>query len=257
MYKVWEIVFRGAFVVLTCASCATASAENKSPIIINVEDAAGPYARPENGKPVGLAVDLVSAIFAEAKIDFDYRLMPYARCMSQAKFGNGAGCFTTAKSNEIVADYAWHSKPFVQQKMAIVMRQDSALSDVKLSDLYGKRVIAVNGYTYADDFYIAKPHLKFENALNDVNALLMLSGKRADYAILEERIMAFNLKTEPVLKPLAGSFRGVGYLDPLDVYISFSKKQPGIDQIIKSFDEAQARLERSGAIASILKRHGY
>ena len=155
--------------------------------------------------------------------------------------------------------YMWHAKPFVQQKMANVVRvgDSNSNSKLKLSDRYGKRVIAVNGYTYADDFYIAKPQLQFENALSHANALQVLNGKFADYAILEERILVLNLKTDKILKPLAGKVRVAGYLDPLDGYVSFNKKHPGIDQIIKAFDDAQARLERSGAIASILKRHEY
>jgi polar amino acid transport system substrate-binding protein len=253
----WSIGSRIAATLLAFASCAYVNAQSQTPIIIDVEDGAGPYSRPENGKPVGLAFDLVSAIFSEAKINVTYRLVPYARCMEQTKSGKSAGCLTTAKNKEILADYAWHSKPFVQQKMAIVVRSDDTSNKLKLTDLYNKQVIAVNGYTYADDFYIAKPHLKFQNARTDVNALLMLSAKRADYAILEERIMAFNMKTEPALKPLAGKFLVAGYLNPLDGYISFSKRQPEIDQIIKSFDEAQARLEQSGEISRILKRHEF
>jgi polar amino acid transport system substrate-binding protein len=257
MYKLLAIVFRGALVVLTSASCVIVSAQTKLPITIYVEDGAGPYSRPQRGNPVGLSFDLVNAIFVESKIAVEYKLTPYARCMEVVKHGTGAGCFSTAKNKQILPYYAWHSKPFVQMIMAIVVRSDDTSSKLELSDLYGKRVITVNGYTYADDFYLAKPYLKLESALNDVSALQMLNGKRADYAILEERVMAFNLKNEPVLKSLAGKFRVVGYLDPLDSFISFSKKQPGIDQIIKSFDEAQARLERSGAIADILRRHEF
>ncbi|MCV2359310.1 hypothetical protein LNV08_10030 [Paucibacter sp. TC2R-5] len=93
--------------------------------------------------------------------------------------------------------------------------------------------------------------------MNDVVALQMLNKKRADYAILEERIMAFNMASEPALKPLAGRFRVVGYLDPLDCFVSFSKMKPGIDKIIKAFDEAQARLEHSGVLAAIQKRHDF
>ncbi|MEJ6007054.1 transporter substrate-binding domain-containing protein [Paucibacter sp. AS339] len=242
---------------LALASCPSADAQPQAPIVINVENSAGPYSRGENGKPVGLAYELVAAVFSEAKINVEYRLMPYARCMAQTKRGNGAGCITTAKNKENLADFAWHSKPFVQQKMAIVVRAEFGEGSLKLNDLYGHKVIAVNGYTYADDYYIAKPHLKLENAVNDVVALQMLKKKRADYAILEERIMAFNMATEPVLKALGGKFRVAGYLNPLDGYVSFSKTEPGLEKLITAFDEAQARLERSGALAAILKRHDF
>ncbi|MCV2359311.1 transporter substrate-binding domain-containing protein [Paucibacter sp. TC2R-5] len=139
-------VLRVAMAVLAFASWLSAYAQSPAPIVINVENAAGPYSRSENGKPVGLAFDLVAAIFLEARIDVEYRLMPYAPCMVQTKYGNGAGCFTTAKNKKIVADYAWHSKPFVRQKMAIVVRSDDGPENLTLSDLYGLRVIAVNGY---------------------------------------------------------------------------------------------------------------
>ena len=56
--------------------------------------------------------------------------------------------------------------------------------------------------------------------------------------------MAFNLKNEPVQKSLDGKFRVAGYLDPLDSFIAFSKKQPGIDKTINSLDETQARFAR-------------
>lgn len=251
------IVTKAAVAALTLVSCLSAAGQSIPPIVIHVENGAGPYSRSEAGKPAGLAYELVAAIFSEAKIDVDYRLAPYARCMAQTKRGIGAGCLTTAKNKEIVADYAWHARPFIQQKMVIVVRADDTRARLSLSDLYGSKVIAVNGYTYADDFYAAKPHLKLQSAVNDVLALQMLHNRRADFAILEERIMAFNLAKESALKSLAGRFRVAGRLDPLDGYISFSKTQAGIDNIIKAFDDAQARLERAGVLAAIHKRHDF
>ena len=120
-----------------------------------------------------------------------------------------------------------------------------------MKGLEANKVIITHGYTYGDAFE-ANPWIQRVVASHDINALRMLDAKRADYALVYQRITNLLLRGEA--QALAGKVKAVGRLTNADLYIAFSRKYPGIEGVLQRFDAAHARLLKGPVIQQIEKR---
>ncbi|OYU44841.1 MAG: ABC transporter permease [Burkholderiales bacterium PBB4] len=229
---------------------ADASAQ-KPAIRIGAEDDWAPFSSAKNGTPVGMAVDIVKAIFAEAGLALELVPLPYARCMEEARIGRVAGCFDTLPDDLLRKDFWFHAMPLFSDPILILARGDDPAVSLGLKGLEGKRVITTHGYTYGDAFEVNRS-IQRVNASHDVNALRMLDAKRGDYALVYQRIT--NLLLQGEAKGLAGKIKSLGPLIHADLYIAFSRKHPGAESLVQQFDAAHGRLLKNQTIAKIEKR---
>jgi polar amino acid transport system substrate-binding protein len=222
-----------------------------APIRVGAEDDWAPFSSAKNGKPVGMAVELVQAIFAEAGMPLELVPLPYKRCLEETRLGRIAGCFDTLPDAQLRKAYLFHAYPLFSDPILILARNDSTESSLDLKGLESSRVIITHGYTYGDAFE-ANPWIQRVVASQDVNALRMLVAKRGDYALVYQRITNQLLRGE--VQSLAGKIKPVGRLMNADLYIAFSRKYPGIDGILQRFDAAHSRLLKGPVIQQIEKR---
>jgi len=221
------------------------------PIRIGAEDDWAPFSSVKNGKPDGMAVDLVQAIFAEAGLQLELVPLPYKRCLEETKLGRIAGCFDTLPDAQLRKDYRFHAQPLFSDPILILARSDSAVASLDLKGLETHKVIITHGYTYGDAFE-ANPWVQRVVASHDINALRMLDAKRADYALVYQRITNRLLRGDA--QALAGKIKPVGRLTNADLYIAFSRKYPNIEGILQRFDAAHARLLKGPVLQQIEKR---
>lgn len=235
---------------LWCLSLQPAAAQSQ-PLLIGAEDDWAPFSSVDNGRPVGMAVDIVNAIFTEAGLLAQLVPMPYDRCMKETLSGRLQGCFDTAPDKQLKRDYLFHAKPLFSDRALILMRSDSLETKLQLRDLEGRNVIVTSGYTYGDAFE-GNPKIQHVSAIGDINTLRMLKTGTADQAIVYQRIWKYLLKGKG--RELNGAFKSVGTLSINDLYLSFSRQMPHASEVLRKFDAAHARLLRSGAIAQIESR---
>lgn len=218
---------------------------------IGAEDDWAPFSSVIEGKPVGMAVELVQAIFAEAGIPLDLVPLPYARCMDETKRGRLAGCFNTLPDAGLRREYLFHAAPLFTDELWILARADSPATQLTVRDLSGKQVLVTNGYTYGDAFE-ANGAIRRMTAPYDINALRMLAARRAEFAVVYRRVTQHLLRG--AAKDLQGQLKPVGKLENAALYLSFSRQYPGVETIIARFEKAHARLRRNGALQKIERR---
>jgi polar amino acid transport system substrate-binding protein len=226
-------------------------AAQTAPLLIGAEDDWAPFSSVENGKPVGMAVEIVSAIFAEAGLAVQLVPMPYDRCMQQALTGRLQGCFDTAQDARLRRDYLFHAQPLFSDKALILARSDTPEIGLRLQDLDGRKVIVTSGYTYGEAFE-GNPKIERVPAIGDINTLRMLRSGTADQAIVYRRVLAYLLKGKG--QDLKGAFKTMGTLSVNDLYLSFSPRMPDAKSVLRKFNVAHEKLLRSQAIADIEKR---
>jgi polar amino acid transport system substrate-binding protein len=236
--------------ILAALFASTVSAQTK-PLRIGAEDDWAPFSSGVNGKPEGMAVDMVRAIFAEAGIAIELLALPYARCMDEAKSGQIAGCFDTLPDAQLRQDYLFHAKPLFSDPIIILTRQNNPAKTMSAAGLSGQTVIITNGYTYGDAFE-ANKSVRRMVAGKDINTLRMLEAGRGEYALVYSRI-ARRLLRGPA-QDMADKVKSLGTLEDANLYISFSRQAPGIAEIVARFDAAHERLVKSGALAVIGRR---
>ena len=232
---------------LWCLAMQLAVAQNQ-PLLIGAEDDWAPFSSVENGRPVGMAVDIVNAIFSEAGLQVQLVPMPYDRCMKETLSGRLQGCFDTAPDKQLKRDYLFHAKPLFSDRALILMRMDNPETKLQLQDLEGHSVIVTSGYTYGDAFE-GNRKIQHISAIGDINTLRMLKAGNADHAIVYQRIWKYLSNGKG--RELYGAFKSVGTLSINDLYISFSRQMPHANEVLRKFDTAHARLLKSGAIAKI------
>lgn len=240
-----------ALLVLPATAKTGRLAEPVVPLLIGAEDNWAPFSSAEKGQPTGMAVDLVRAIFAEAGIPIQLVSVPYARCMAETKAGRLAGCFDTLPDANMRRDYLFHAKPLFSDTLLILARADSTQSQLREQDLENKVVLTTHGYSYGDAFE-GNSRIQRMESVADLNILRMLARSRADYAIVYQRILAYQLRDGA--KDLAGQLKAVGRLEDANLFVSFSRGWPQIDTTIERFNAAHNRLLRSGRIAKIQKQ---
>lgn len=229
----------------------TVAGAQSVPIRIGAEDDWAPFSSAKNGKPEGMAVDLVQAIFAEAGLPLELVPLPYKRCLEEARLGRIAGCFDTLPDAQLHKDYQFHASPLFSDPILILARSDSPAANLDLKGLEASKVIITHGYTYGEAFE-ANPWIQRVVATHDINALRMLDAKRGDYALVYQRITHLLLRGEA--RSLVGKIKPVGRLVNADLYIAFSRKYPGVDGILQRFEVAHARLLKGPVIQQIEKR---
>ena len=252
-WKPWRITGLVVWALAQCISALAQGAPQPSQQVLRIgaEDDWAPFSSAKNGVPVGMAVDLVQAIFAEAGMPIQLVALPYKRCMEEAKLGRIAGCFDTLPDDQLRKDYWFHTQPLFSDPILILARADDPVMRRDLAGLEGKKVIVTHGYTYGDAFE-ANRTIQRVSASHDINALRMLHAKRGDYALVYQRIT--NVLLQGDAKALQGQIKPVGTLTQANLFIAFSRRYPGMERIVQRFDAAHARLLKNQAISRIEKR---
>jgi polar amino acid transport system substrate-binding protein len=251
MRRWFTLPLRCRFAAVVLLLLSGAALAQTRPLLIGAEDDWAPFSSVEKGKPVGMAVEIVGAIFAEAKIPIKIISMPYDRCMKETLAGRLAGCFNTVPDTKRRSQYLFHAVQLFTEESIIVVRKDTAASNLQLRDLKNKKVLVAKGYTYGDAF---ESDLTIERlgVIGDLNVLRGLNSRQADYGLIFRRAMSHQLRGKG--KDMDGAFKSAGVLSVSPLYLTFSRQLPDAANVLRKFNAAHAALLQSNAIADIEKR---
>lgn len=245
-----RVVCRAFWVVWGLALTWGAIAQTET-IRIGAEDDWAPYSSVRDGVPQGMAVELVKAIFSEAGLSIELVPLPYARCMEETRRGRLAGCFDTLPDASLRKDYIFHNLPLFTDELWILARADNRATQMTAKSLTGKQVIVTHGYTYGDAFE-SNAAIQRVTAPYDVNALRMLVAERAEFAVVYRRVTQHLQRS--TAQDLQGRIKPVGKLDDAALYLSFSRRYPDVQGLVRRFDAAHVRLRKNGVLQKIEKR---
>ena len=234
-----------ALAVLLLAACGSTTAMAQSGKSVDIE-----YGFPESpplsftnakGEPEGMLVRLASALFSKAGVSWNAVGYPATRLFSN--LANGSTNFAILVNSPTVSDCCIISKTpvFVHELRAYSLGDKPPIKEQ--SDLVGKSVISIRGYTYGGFIrFVTDEKNRISNnvAANHRTAFEMLAVGRADY-LLDYGVNAPEALPPEQLAKL--KYDTIGYYD---IFLVVSKKQPNAEQfmarlesILKTLDKEQ------------------
>ncbi|MBN9670133.1 substrate-binding periplasmic protein [Roseibium aggregatum] len=217
-------------------------------IVIAAEDAFFPYSGLYKGKLRGFAVDIVSAAFGAAGCPVVFDVMPYSRCLREVEHGRQLGCFNTTGSAENRRNFVFHRTPLFKGKILIFAHPDTP-AGFRQEYFRRKTFSVVRGYTYTDTFD-ADPQITKIEVDSDLQTLALAARKRADYAVVYEKVAAYHISNSPeIISPVP---KPVRELVRFDLYVSFSRKTPRrAKAVVGVLDQGLDAIRADGTYARI------
>jgi polar amino acid transport system substrate-binding protein len=208
-----------------------------------------------DGKPTGMLVDLVAEAYRRAGQPVEIRLMPWARCLGEARTGTVDGVFSSFKLPEREEFLAFSKEPLTTQVIAFFARLDSPLSfDGDLGKLREVKIGVIKGTSYGRKFDVAVADGTLRNVQesNSVDSnLKKLAFGRVDL-IPSYRFVA--LDTARQLDLLSQIKEVSPPLDQVPTYLAFTRVRD-LRKQSEGFDAALASMKQDGTYDRIIERY--
>ena len=244
----------GALVICTPARAgeqpAAPGSEAARPVIVVDVDAENPpfmYSRA--GYAVGLYPAVIRAALGRCHDNVRVQAKPWRRAfveIDKAQAGVG-GLYRNA---ERLAKYDF-SDPIYVENIAVFYRTVQPFDFRTVADLYGKRVGVLRGWSYGDDFDVAKRNgsIATEEVSSDRSNFLKLTDGRLDAVLAIEE----SGQAAMAASGLHGIEQANAYLASYPVYLAFSKKAAKSDLLV-CFNKALAEMKQDGAFERIVRQ---
>jgi len=208
-----------------------------------------------DGKPTGILVDLVTEAYRRAGHSVEIRLMPWTRCIQEAKIGKVDGIFSSFKFQEREGFLNFSKEVLIVQVISLFVRSDSPLHfDGNLATFRQVSIGTVNGTSYGEAFDEAVKNGTLKNVVytNSIESnLKMLVLGRVDlipsyrYVVLDSaRRMKLLVKIRELSPPLQS----------VPSYLAFTKVRD-LTKLSDDFDIALAAMKQDGTYDRIVERY--
>lgn len=217
--------------------------------LIAIDNANPPFMYQYEGQPKGLYPLLLQAVFQRAGIVVEIQAMPWKRALmrgGKAELGIG-GIYKTAQ-RQAVFDY---SQAIFEEKLIVYVRRGTATSFTALSDLYGKRVGVIRGWSYTEalDKAIDNGQIHASAGSSDEANFRMLASGRLD------ALIAIELAGQRIIQQL--QLDQVQALQPAlsinPTYLVFAK-QAKQQALLQRFDQSLAEMRADGSLAELVQQ---
>lgn len=205
-----------------------------------------------NKQFTGLGPDILRSIAAELGRPLHFDLFPWARAQSMVAQGHADLLVGPYKSPERLALFIFSERSFYVDEMLFYARADAGwLWDGSYAALRGKRVVAINGWAYGEQFDAARALLAISLTNSVAAALTMLAHGRVDLFATNRR------NTEPVLALLGLN----GKVAPLERIIASQRgyfampRRPEYALVMQRLDRAFNAYIDAGELRKTGRRH--
>lgn len=230
------------------AAPAVALAEQAT--LVNFDAANPPFMYGSAQHADGLYPSLVVAVFNQMGKPVKLSAKPWKRALRELDLGV-AGVGGIYKTEERLRKYDYSEVLFVE-RIAVYHHHDKPVAFDELSDLYGKRVGTLLGWSYGDEFDNARKAGKIlvEEVPSDVQNFDKLARGRLDAVLAIEQVGAGILKS--------GSYTGIQkspvYLAEKSTHLAFHKKAEAA-VLLAEFNRALRDIRQNGVYGRILSQH--
>jgi polar amino acid transport system substrate-binding protein len=239
---------KSLIVSLLLALAPFASAET---ITIGAEDDWAPYSSVVDNRAQGFAVDVVREAFAAVNVTVNFEVLPYVRCLAQAKAGHIVGCFDAVPNAMISPSYLWHAQPLFTTHMNVYALASSSEHGLVAPSLEGKTVGVARDYEYGDAFDLNTKIVRKVVDRND-SGFKMLLARRIAYMAAEERIANALFAKYP--GAFGGKFKMVGTVATPGLYMAFTKASPDGAKYLAKFNQGYALIRNTGRYAALERK---
>lgn len=237
---------------LILAVCATIALASEKKLLVVAEEFA-PFEFVQNGKVVGIDIDIAKHIFKKLGIEAEFKILPWKRAWKMAEDGSADLILTTSRKDKR-KEFLYYPKEnmWSSEFLFFVNTKKKKENFKSYEDAKGLKVGVILGNSYHDSFWDAK--LKTEEAVNIEINLKKLAAGRIDLFIIDKTVGMYTAK-------LLGLQNKI---EPYNDFIAFSKgypapfiknsKYPNIEEISKKFESELINMKKSGEYKKIIDK---
>ncbi len=233
-------------VLVVALSAPVASAEER----VAFDAANAPFMFDKDNTASGLYPALFAETFKRMNVPVKMEAVPWKRAISCIDSGE-CGVGGIYQNSERIAKYDY-SKSFFEEKLVVYVLASKPFAFNGLSDLNGKTVGVLRGWSYGDDFDKAVAEKKITRddvTSDDVNLQKLLAGHvdaivcvaESGSAALKKANLGSQIKAMPT--PLAIN----------KVYLAFNKNAHKTE-ILAAFDKAMEKMRADGSFQSLVAK---
>jgi polar amino acid transport system substrate-binding protein len=179
-----------ALLALFATAASPAPSAQTSPLGL-VSTAWSPFTN-EPGQP-RFALDLVEAALGRIGLTAKTTIVDAARFTAILLSGEFDGSAAAWKDSERERALVF-SQPYLENRLVLIGRRGDDVSAAALTDLMGKRIAIVEGYSYGD---IDRSGAIFVRSRSEEDSLALLLAQKADYALMDELVVQFIVQNYP------------------------------------------------------------
>ncbi len=247
--KLWRVFF--LTVTFLSAYPVWAVSQLQQPVVASCSERS--YAYVQNGVIHGLSYEVVKAVFERAKIPFQYRIMPWARVYNYGLHRENFLVACLGKTPEREGRFQWvgavnHTCNIYFYGLTSKQIKINSLEDMKLYQ------IGVLRDSYYENFLIRNhfPRESIYVVSRTEQALLMLTGGRFDFLLLEEATMSIVANS---LNISSDKYQKVLFAFHAEDYLAFSHNTS--PALVERVRQAYQALVAEGVIQKIFVRENW
>jgi polar amino acid transport system substrate-binding protein len=192
----------------------------------------------------GFGVQIIRKAFAnEGYNDVEIVFLPWLRAVEKIKKKEAIGALLAYHTPEREKTFIF-SNEVVISPLHFVQNKENPVQWKKLTDLAGKRIGVVEGYSNNKelDDLLSKKVLTPDYAPNDGDNLEKLGLRRVDLAVIDKNVFEFLIKRNPDLKPFQNNLKLLPQkIENRKLYLLFSKTWKG-RKLVKIFNRGLAKV---------------
>jgi polar amino acid transport system substrate-binding protein len=233
-----------ALLILPCAViCLVAAAQ--APLTL-VSTAWPPFTNAP-GQP-RFALDLVETAFGRIGLTAKTTIVPAAQFTSSLLapgFDGSAAAWKDPDRERVLL----FSHPYLENRLVLIGRHRADVSAKALTDLKGKRVAIVEGYSYGDSVENAGP--VFVHSASEEDSLARLLKGGVDYALMDDLVAQYILNNYP---KEAGTRLQIGStaLVTRELFLALRRTRPDAESIITRFNAQLSGMVADGTYHRLL-----
>ncbi|WP_168224770.1 substrate-binding periplasmic protein [Rhodoferax aquaticus] len=222
----------------------------KAQIVAYTEDWA-PYNFAEDGAVKGISTDLLRAMCVEAKLQCEFKLVPWARAYKAAGAKPNTIVYTTARKPSRESEFLWVGP--ILPRTTWVYGKAGLESKVRLpSDLHQLRIGIVRDEAAQQDLQgLGVPDSTFVEDSSNANVLKLLSRGLVDAMVDTEVGMDWNLRNANLSSNSVGKLmklsEGGSYFFAMNL-----NSDPGY---VERLQQALDKLRRDGKVTAIVRKY--
>ncbi len=217
--------------------------------IVVVDEAYPPYMFGTTEQAKGLYPELIKAVFARMGAQVEIRALPWEEALKAGEEGAAAvGGIYRNDARTKIYDY---SEPLFEEHLAVYVKKGKAFQFSGLSDLQGKTIGLLHGWSYGEAFDAARARYQFtvEAVHSDAeNFRNLLSGK-------VDCVIADHVAASRVVRKENWSDRveQLGQLAAVNkAYLAFAKSLKK-ETVLAAFNQALAEMKNDGSYEKLVR----
>jgi polar amino acid transport system substrate-binding protein len=206
-----------------------------------------PFMYEDNGQPAGLYPLLLEAAFEEMDVDVQIEVVPWKRALATGESGEtGVGGIYKNEERLQIYDY---SEPLYAERLMLYVREGSEFEFNDVSDLEGKVIGAILGWSYGDAFDNARSDGLFEVEEvpdDEANFQKLILGR-------VDAVIAIEVASNQLLPQIDGGDTVTALEVPLAVnetYLVFAKSTER-EALLERFNETIEAMKEDGRFDEI------